>query len=97
MCLFQCSDLSNPLLRTFDSFCLSFVHKVTAGTCDFVFWMVKIILLELESSLSLPPVAKTQCFLHSSFNLTLQLMNDFSIDLQMLLRYFNGKAIVCVF
>ena len=55
-----------------------------AVTYNFVFLIIKII----------PPIAKTQCFVHLSFNSTFQLINDISSDLQTFLRYFNGKEIV---
>ena len=56
--------------------------------------IVKIILLELASSLLLPFADKTQWFVPLSFNSTLQLINDISIDFQKLLKYFNGTATV---
>ena len=37
---------------------------------------------------------KTQYFVHLSFNLTFQLNNDISSDLQKLLKYFTGIAVV---
>ena len=49
---FQYTDLSNPLLRSFDDFCLPFADKVTIGTCNFVSCIVKITLLELPSLLT---------------------------------------------
>ena len=54
----------------------------------------KIILLELAFSLSAPPADKTQYFVHLSFNSTLQLLHDNSSDLQKLLKYIIGTAIV---
>ena len=51
-------------------------------------------LLGLSLVLSTPSAAKTQRFLQSPFNSTLQLINYISSDLQKLLRYFNGTAIV---
>ena len=81
---FQYTDLSNPLLRSFDSFCLSFVDNVTAGTYNFVSLIVKKILSGLASVLSLPTAAKTQCFIY--------LINGNLSDLQKPLRYFNGTA-----
>ena len=54
-------------------------------------------LLELASLLSLTPVAKTQCFVHLSFDSTFQLSNGISSDLQKLLRLFNGTVIDAVF
>ena len=56
--LFQYTYLSNHLLRSFGRFSLSFADKVTTGTYNFVSLIVKIILLELVSSLSLPSVAE---------------------------------------
>ena len=88
----QYTDLSNSLIRSFNSFWLSFADKVTTGNYNFVSLIVKIILLEL--ALSLPPIAKTQCFVHFSFHSTLELINDISFDHQKLLRYLNGTAIV---
>ena len=94
---FQQPDLSNLLLRNFESVWLSFTDKVTTGTYNFVSFLVKIILLELAPSLSLLPTSatgKTQCFFHLSFDSTLQLMNDISGDCQKLHRYFDSTAIV---
>ena len=90
---FQCNYLLNPLLRSFNSFPLSFADKVTTGTYDFLFLIVKIKLSELASSFSVPVEAKTQCLVHLTFNSTLQLINGIWSDLQKLLRYFNGKTI----
>ena len=42
---FQQTDLSNPLLRNFDSFRLSLAEKTTTGTNNFVSLIVKVILL----------------------------------------------------
>ena len=64
---FQYTDLSNPLLRSFDSFWLSFADKVTTGKYNFVSLIVKII-SELGSLTSLPPLTKT-CFAHLSVKL----------------------------
>ena len=91
---FQCTDLSNPLLRSFNSFWLSFADKVMTGTRNFVSLIVKTISSELSSALSVPVEAKTQCFVHLSFNSILQLINGISSDFQKLLRYFNGTATV---
>ena len=44
--------------------------------------IVKIILLELASTFSVPLEAKTQCSTHLSFKLTLQLINGISSNLQ---------------
>ena len=46
---YQLADLSNHLLRGFDSFSLSFPDKVTAGTQNFLSLLV----------LSAPPAGKT--------------------------------------
>ena len=59
--------------------------------------MVKVTLLELASSLSAPAADEKQWFIHLSFNLTLQLINNISGYLQKLLRYFNGRATVVFF
>ena len=56
--------------------------------------IVKIILLELTFALSAPAADKTRYFDHLSFNFTLQLIDGISSDLQKLLKYFNGTAIV---
>ena len=85
------SDLSNPLLRSFDNFLLSLVDKVTTGTYNFVSEIVG-----LASSLitfSVPPVERTQYLVHLSFNSIFQLINGISSDLQKLLKYFNGTAV----
>ena len=58
---------------------------------------VKIILLESAPSFSKPAEAKTQCFVHLSFHSTLQLINGIAIDLQKILRYFDGRSIVAFF
>ena len=57
----------------------------------------KIISLALASLLmlfSFPAADKTQYFVHLSFKSTLQLIKGISSDLQKLLEYFNGTAIV---
>ena len=59
--------------------------------------IVKIILLGLAFVLSLPVADKTQYFAHLSFNITLQVINGISSDLQKLLKFFNGTAIVPLF
>ena len=43
------------------------------------------LILLLLLTLSTPAAAKTQCFVHLIFNLTLQLINGISSDLQKLL------------
>ena len=94
---FQKTNFSNPFLRGSDSFWLSLADKVTTGTCNFVYLIVKIILLALASSLisfSLPPAEKTQYFAHLRSNSTLQLLNRILIDLQKLLKYFNVTTTV---
>ena len=53
-----------------------------------------IMLSGLALVLSPTATAKTQCFIHLSFNSTFQLINGISIDLQKLLRYFKGTATV---
>ena len=45
----------------------------------------------------MPAKTKTQWFIHLSFNLTFQLINGILSDLQKLLRYFNGTAIIAFF
>ena len=45
----------------------------------------------------MPAKTKTQWFIHLSFNLTFQLVNGILSDLQKLLRYFNGTAIIAFF
>ena len=70
---------------------------MTTGICSFVSLIVKIKLLALASSLilfSLPVTIKTPYFVHVSFSSTLQLINGVSSNLQKLLKYFNGTAIV---
>ena len=84
--LFQYNDLSNPLLKSFDSFWLFFADKVTTWTYSFLSLIVKILLLDLASSFSLPIADKTQWFVHLSFNSTFQLINGISSDLQKLLN-----------
>ena len=67
---------------------------MTAGSYNFLSLIVNIILLSLALTLSTLPVAKTQFFIHLSFNSTLRLINRISSDIQILHRYFNGTAIV---
>ena len=71
---------------------------MTTKTYNFTSYKVKIILLELApsllSALAAPSTDKTQCFVQLSFNLTLQLINGTSSDLQKLLKYFTGRTIV---
>ena len=74
---------------------MSLADKVTTGTYNFVSLIVKIILLEtILLTLSLPAADKTQHFVHLSFNSTLQLISGISSNLQKLLKYFNGTAII---
>ena len=63
---------------------MSFADKVTTGTYSFVSLIVKIILSSLALTLSTPATAKTQFFVHLSFNSTFQLINAISSDLQKL-------------
>ena len=73
---------------------------MTTGAYSFVSLIVKTILLELApsslSALAAPGADKTKCFVHLSFNSTLHLVNGSSSDLQELLRYFNGMAMVAL-
>ena len=94
---FQQTNISNPLLRSFDSFWLSLADKVTTGTYNFVSLIVKIILQELALALSAPAADKTQYFVHLRFNTTLQLINGILRDLQKLLKYFNSAVIAAFF
>ena len=55
---------------------------------------MKIISLKLAFALSVPAADKIQYFVHLNFNSTLQLINGISSDVQTLLEYFNGTAIV---
>ena len=58
--------------------------------------IVKILLLSssLLLTLSIPATDKTQYFAHVSFNSTLQLIHGISSNLQKLLKYANGTAII---
>ena len=49
---FQYTDLSNPLLRSFDNFWLSFADKVMIGRYKFVSLKIKVKLLEWALGLS---------------------------------------------
>ena len=51
-------------------------------------------MLKLASLLSAAAAEKAQYFVYIWFSSILQLINDISSDLQTLLRYFNGTAIV---
>ena len=84
------------MLRCSESFWLSFFDNVTIGTINFVSFILKLILLELASSL-LTLVAKTQCFVNLSFNSPLQIINSISSELQKLLRHFNDYDFVAFF
>ena len=57
---------------------------------------VKVISLALALSVSAPGADKTQYFAQLSFNSALQLINGISSDLQILLKYFNGTAIIAL-
>ena len=46
--------------------------------------MLKLILSEVASAVSVPAAAKTKCFVHLSFSSTLQLINCISSDVQTL-------------
>ena len=70
---------------------MSLADKVTTGTYNFLSLIVKIILSLL------PAADKTQCFVHISFNSTLQLINGISSDLQKSMKYCNGIAIAAFF
>ena len=61
--------------------------------------IVKMILSSssLSLTLSAPVAAKTQYLVHLSFNSILLIINGISSDLQKLLKYFNGTAIVASF
>ena len=60
--------------------------------------IVKIILSSsLPLALLVPATGKTQCLVHLSFNSMLQLINCILSDLQKLLNYFSGTAIVAFF
>ena len=85
------------MLRGFDNFLLSLADKVTTGRYNFVSLIVKVVLVELVFALSAPAADKAQYFVHLIFNSTLQLINGNSSDLQKLLKYFNGTAIVRFF
>ena len=93
----QYTSLSNPWLKSFDSFWLSFADNVTAKTHTFESLVTKIILSGSASVLSLTATAKTQCFVHINFHSTLQLINGISSNLQNLLRYFNGTVTAAFF
>ena len=45
--LFQCTDLSSQFLESVGRFRLSFAHKVTAGTYNFVRLIIKIVKMML--------------------------------------------------
>ena len=60
---------------------MSFADKVTAGRYNFVYLIMKIILLGLAFALSLPGADKRSYFVHLSFKFTLQLINGISSDL----------------
>ena len=88
--LFQQTDLTNLLLRSFDSFRLCFADEAMAGTYNCVSLIVKTILLELASTFSTPAAAKLQCFFfYLSFISNLQLFNGTSSNLQKYLGIFK--------
>ena len=68
----------------------------TSGTYIFGSLVVKTLSSSLALTL-LTSAAKTHCLVHLSLNSTLQLINDISSDLQKILRYFNGTAVVALF
>ena len=76
---------------------MSFADKTIIETYGFVSLIVKITLLGLASVLSFSAAAKTQYFVHVSFNSTFQLTNGISNNAQKLFRYFNGTVIVAFF
>ena len=78
-------------------FWLSSADKVTTETNIFVLLIVKIVLWGHTSVLSLPAGAKTQHYVHLSFNSTLQLINGISSDRQKLLRFFDDTEVVIFF
>ena len=80
------------MLRSFDSFLLSFAGKSARETYNFVSLIVKTILLGLGFVLSLPAAEKH--FVYLSFSFTLQLIKSISSDLQKLVRYFNDTSLV---
>ena len=87
------------MLRSFDNFWLSLADKVTTEIYDFVYLIVKIILISflLLITFSIPAADRTQYFVHLSFKSTLQLLRGILRDIQKLLKYFNGEAIVTFF
>ena len=66
-------------------------------TYNFVSLIVKLTLFELASALSSPNADKKKIIRRITFQLTLQLINSISNDLQKLLRYFNSTATVMLF
>ena len=64
------------------------------ATNSFVSLIVKIMLSGFLLKLSLTIIDKTHCFVHLSFNSTLQWFNGISSDVQILLRHVYGAAIV---
>ena len=58
---------------------------------------IKILSSALKLTLSGPAADKTQYLVHLSFNSILPLISGISSDLQKLLIYFNGTAIVAFF
>ena len=91
---FQYADLSNPLLRSANSYWFSLVDNMTTGTSNYLSLIVKILLVQLALLLSLPVVDKAQWLVHWSLNYALQLIIGTSSDLQKLLKNFNAITIV---
>ena len=58
---------------------------------------IKLFVSLLSLRFLLPAGDKTQYFVHLSFNFALQSINDILSNLQKLLKYFNGTAIVASF
>ena len=70
---------------------------MTTRTYSLMSLIVKMLLLEPALLFSTPAAAKTQCFVHLSFNSTLHLINGISSDGQKLLTYLNGTTIAAFF
>ena len=64
------------------NFWLLLAGKMATGTYHFVYLIVKIKSLESAWSFPTPAEAKTQCFVHLSFNSTWQVISDISNDCQ---------------
>ena len=89
----QQTYLSNSLLKIFDSFWLSFSDKKTTGTCSFVYFIVKTILLEIASSLSTPATKKMIC--PFKFQLSFAINQYISSDLQSCLDTLMTQQLLC--